>query len=89
MNNRSNFLIIRLDCMGFYQWWTRRDRDVFENNIAINDMQPGSVKAFTKEGFLKQPIPQELNTAIQSFYKTNNGNPINEGTGQYQMHILL
>ena len=75
--------------MGFYQWWTRRDRDVFENNIAINDMQPGSVKAFTKEGFLKQPIPQELNTAIQSFYKTNNGNPINEGTGQYQMHILL
>lgn len=67
--------------MYFLQWWTRRDRDVFENNININEYQPKSVKGFTKDGFISMPIPEKLNTSIQSFFESNKDNEINEGTG--------
>ena len=38
------------------------------------------VKAFTKEGFLKQPIPPPLWEKIETFFKAHRNNEINEGT---------
>ena len=58
--------------------WTDEDRSTWLGNLNINEYQPKTVPAFTKEGFSKRPMPPALYAALAKHLQKNKASAVRE-----------
>ena len=71
---------VRVDALGYEHdltgpEWTVEDRNTWLGNVQINQLQPGTVPSFTKEGFKKARMPAAIFAMVDEHIQKHKSKP--------------